>query len=525
MSPIEFQEVESVHRMGWCASFDDDVTRVIHGSWVETFDHGFVEGAWSGCFADKDFAGADIFLGSGAVSIDSTPLLSSASHPYEPLYSTRGETRLLVSNSLPLLCAIDGSGPLGDYPFYMHDLSSFTRGLNRSVKSVPTSGPTDIRIHRNSLLEVSSNLSVTEKRRPPLQQIDSFEEYRRFVSTSSRTIAENASASGRDHTFSPLATISSGYDSPATAVFAREAGATNAITFGTGREVFGPESDAGDEIARIIGLEATEYDRLQYRHEDGLPEADFMAVGTGAEDVVFASLADELAGSVLFTGFAGDSLWARHHPDPTRSLDFATGDRSGSSLSEFRLRAGFIHFPVPLATYTMHPSLHRISNSPEMEPWSVGDRTDLSREALLGRAGPAYDRPIPRRIAEEEGVPRELFGQKKRAVSQPFYHDEDLAEIMSSRSLEDFRAFLREEDLPPGGIRTVLHRVAATLYRVLEVPFKLVRKLSLHLGRPLDVSLPWPDRYREPLTENLYTFHWALDRVRRRYEQALRRAL
>jgi len=28
-----------------------------------------------------------------------------------------------------------------------------------------------------------------------------------------------------------------------------------------------------------------------------------------------------------------------------------------------------------------------------------------------------YDRPIPRRIAEESGVPRELFGQEKKAAS------------------------------------------------------------------------------------------------------------
>ena len=37
-----------------------------------------------------------------------------------------------------------------------------------------------------------------------------------------------------------------------------------------------------------------------------------------------------------------------------------------------------------------------------MEPWRVHTN---------------YDRPIPRRIAEEAGVPRELFGNKKRAAA------------------------------------------------------------------------------------------------------------
>ena len=44
------------------------------------------------------------------------------------------------------------------------------------------------------------------------------------------------------------------------------------------------------------------------------------------------------------------------------------------------------------------PAIHRIANSPEMDPW---------------RINPGYDRPIARRIAEERGVPRSMFGQVK----------------------------------------------------------------------------------------------------------------
>ncbi|MDE5832358.1 MAG: hypothetical protein K2H64_05150 [Desulfovibrio sp.] len=35
-----------------------------------------------------------------------------------------------------------------------------------------------------------------------------------------------------------------------------------------------------------------------------------------------------------------------------------------------------------------------------MLPWTLGN---------------AYDRPVPRRLAEEAGVPRELFGMRKAA--------------------------------------------------------------------------------------------------------------
>jgi len=47
----------------------------------------------------------------------------------------------------------------------------------------------------------------------------------------------------------------------------------------------------------------------------------------------------------------------------------------------------------------------RITESSEMDSWRLGN---------------TYDRPIPRRIAEEAGVPRHLFGQDKMASAVIF---------------------------------------------------------------------------------------------------------
>ena len=46
------------------------------------------------------------------------------------------------------------------------------------------------------------------------------------------------------------------------------------------------------------------------------------------------------------------------------------------------------------------PSIHRISNSKEMQEYSVGGK---------------YDRPIPRRIIETKGIKRDEFMLKKGA--------------------------------------------------------------------------------------------------------------
>src|SRR5204863_917377 len=73
-------------------------------------------------------------------------------------------------------------------------------------------------------------------------------------------------------------------------------------------------------------------------------------------------------------------------------------DVSGHGLAEVRLRVGLIQLPVPYIGAQQRADIYRITNSSQMDPW---------------RVNPRYDRPIPRRIAEERGVPRELFGQVK----------------------------------------------------------------------------------------------------------------
>ena len=71
-------------------------------------------------------------------------------------------------------------------------------------------------------------------------------------------------------------------------------------------------------------------------------------------------------------------------------------------MTEYRLSAGFINCPVPFWGARQIHEVVAISRDPSMRPWDVpGD----------------YSRPICRRIAETAGVPREVFGIKKRAGS------------------------------------------------------------------------------------------------------------
>src|SRR4029079_19026016 len=119
------------------------------------------------------------------------------------------------------------------------------------------------------------------------------------------------------------------------------------------------------------------------------------------------SFGDHLRRRILLTGFHGGILW-NMEPKPPGML--GRGDVSGSSLQEFRLQHDFIHVPVPMIGAFRHNDIAAISKSKEMEPYCLGT---------------PYDKPIPRRILEERGVPRALIGAgSKKAASILVFSDE-----------------------------------------------------------------------------------------------------
>jgi hypothetical protein len=74
-------------------------------------------------------------------------------------------------------------------------------------------------------------------------------------------------------------------------------------------------------------------------------------------------------------------------------------------MSELRLVVGFIQLPLPFMGARQKVDIVRITESPDMDPWRLKNE---------------YDRPIPRRIAENAGVARHLFGQSKMASAVIF---------------------------------------------------------------------------------------------------------
>jgi hypothetical protein len=231
-----------------------------------------------------------------------------------------------------------------------------------------------------------------------------------------------------------------------------------------------------------------------------MPEPPFI-VGDGlGQDLPFKSAESHLPGRVLLTGYHGDKAWQKEGGKYLTDT-IVRGDSSGLSLTEYRLSAGFIHCPVPFWGVRQMRELHALSNAAEMKRWDIaGTFKD-------------YSRPICRRIVEQAGVPRELFGQHKRAGSvlseellNPTSMSSYLGWLKANRS-----AWLKRGRLPPPaspGLEAWLDRKMSSLKTTLQrTPF-LWRLASA--PPEADMTPSWLRRY---------IFPWAMEHQTARYGQ------
>ncbi|MFY4729960.1 hypothetical protein, partial [Nitrospira sp. BLG_2] len=329
-----------------------------------------------------------------------------------------------VSNSLVALCAALN---LSVDPFSDHYYSSFRsiqHGLQKYSQFLQTTrGPLRLTYFHNLRWDGHS-LDVIEK--PCGNRIfGTFKEYREFLETSLSAIGRNMMDPLRQWPYRPLGTLSAGYDSPTVAVLAREMRNTQVLTFQQGREGL---SDSGEPIATRLGLRAIVLDRTIWRQEP-FSEVPFLAADAYGEEMHFVAARSYLQERVLLTGHYGDKVWDAGAHDLTP--DIVRGGVSGISLTEWRLWVGFIHCPVPFFGVRNIEQIYRISTSAEMQPWSVGGD---------------YDRPICRRIVEEAGVERTLFGQEKNATAVVLWNPNE--GFLPDESMQDYTRWLRHHGVP-----------------------------------------------------------------------------
>ena len=506
---IEFQLISSLPCLAWCACLRKNagVVRILHGPWVETRNDCFFEGAWDGPIEAYRFDEASMLAGSGGRIVGEAILFASPGHMGERLFSLSMENELHVSNSFVFLLAQAGEELDINFPNYFLDfLNYYQSGIRITEKRIPIQDRRNVYLHDCCNMLVKSDLTISRIEKNLIEPLVDFKDYVAFLERTTNKIFENAMHPARKQVYRPVTTISQGYDSTAASVLASKAGCREAMTFRNSLSDDGNYvDDSGTAIAGYLGLQTTEYERLDFNKLSGLPTAEFfLNPFTMAETL--AIMEDQLVGALLITGIFGDPVWGMVKQcglpllqDPlTKYLSF------GTTMTEFRLRVGFLHLPAAGCGAFHRPSIYRITISPQMRPWSVGGE---------------YDRPIPRRIVEEAGVPRELFGRRKM-IGEPLAQSE--FSLSSPGCERDFQAFYQANvskngprHQPVSGQREIQKGIVNRLRplgKLLGPSFH--RKIRFFIGDRLDPR--WGSK-------ELYRFHWGFERTKERYQSALSR--
>lgn len=474
----------------------DSRVEVCLGSDVERRSTWFCEATWDGSFEEGGFDRTDAIFGSGGrIRSDGVRFVSSGA-VCDRLHWLRTEDGLRVSNSLPALLAEAGAEVDPTYDGWVQDFQSVKRGLDAYVRTIATSvGDLHLTYHRNLVWDGREALESDKPR--PGRDLGTYAAYRGFLGRTVRSLAANLAAPERCRPFRMLGTISSGYDSPAVAALCRESGLREAITFGQARLGL---PDSGEEIGRALGLEVHVYDRQAWRSFP-MPEPPFLAGSASGGEVYVRAVEARLRGRALMTGMWGDRVWGWKYRDRTGPLE-TFGPQGGLSLTEYRLHAGFLHCPLPALAALRRDELVELTLSDEMAPWN--------------EVGAVYDRPIPRRICEEAGVPRDLLGRGKRYGALIMAEPEI---FWTLPSLPDFLAWLRERRgrwlrrgrVPPELLAGLLRPAQAACLRTLAaLETTGFRRERWKLTKRLDYLCR-----REYLF--LFTFPWALERIAASY--------
>ena len=467
---------------------------VRHGSRVETHECWFAEAVWDGAFDRGEFDRTDLVFGSGGRVRDGALVFVPSGAPVDRIQFAERDGGAVVSNSIAALAEAVGAHVDPCFTGWYDFFGSIRFGIQSYSRPIPTSDPELRLCYHHNLRWQGERLEETAKPNPR-QDFSSYAAYRRFLVETAEALTRNLADPARRHRIQNLATLSTGYDSPAVAAILREVGVDRAVTMDRSRD---GQPDDGAEIGDILGYDTERFSSDAWRDGE-LLEAPFFAADAKGQDIVLAGAGRHLEGTLLWTGFQGGYAWDAY--PPVVETEMRRRDRSGLSLSEYRLWSGFLHLPMPFLGLRQMPDIHAITRSDEMQAFSVPGK---------------YDKPIARRILEEAGVPRESFGMEKKAAACMFARGR---ETITEEAKQDLHRWLeaqaeawtaRGRRRPQSFRRTMerlgpLHSLGVRLTRTLARGplFSTFERLS--------------DRLEDLRTHYRLAFPWALDRARRRY--------
>ena len=506
---FQYSIIASWPSLAWlaCCPIKGDVINILHGPHVEVTEEFFCEAVWDGVYDAGGFDETDIIAGSGGRRRGSEVVFVSSGSTIDRLHSIALAGTIWVSNSLPcLLQSIQGTvDPI--YPNYFDDFETITKGLTKYRPWLATSAGNVRLTYFHNIVWDGKRLSEQPKPNK-LGRVMTFEDYRRFLLSSFQSVAQNLSCLTRNHTWRMLSTTSSGYDSATVTALAAQVGCKETICINRAR---GGEEDSGQRLAERLGIKPLIVSRDAWKCYE-YPEIAFVASDSKGEDIYFKGAEQYVKGRVLFSGFAGGKMWNKKAFDLTENI--VREDQSGLSLTEYRLRADFIHCPVPFWGIRSVRDVNAISNAAEMMPWDEGS---------------GYTKPICRRFLEEAGIPRSLFGVRKRAASVLLWKH---PRFLTPQTNKDYLRWLKEHrdewsrqgQKPPVISAWADGIVSSTAFHVGLVTANFLQRAAQMRGVWRLADMPylaqWAHYPHKPMYLRRHVFPWAIERAKIAYRVA-----
>ena len=376
-----------------------------------------MEGVWDGPFEPQQIPEAAHFFGSALLIEEDGITLVPSRALVDRLLLCELDGVVHVSNSLPLLLAASNTR-LDPERNYIAESHAILKGIANYISDFPLIRSGGGAILGQQLYYRPVSVELAGRRivglDQPVPAFASFEEYREHMVEALRRIRDNAMSTRRRIPLQFRTTTSSGYDSAAVSVLAGNIGAS--ITYTRQRSNSwipawlsrAAAVDDGTPVAAPLGLE------VRYLESPSGVSADHELPPAGGHD--------RRAGDRVPVAGPGPGGGRAAHGAPDRvSRGQSVGPPDGREVLEPRPHQGRHLWPEPRRNPPPR-RLHQCGRAVHRRPRHRGPHPsrEFSRVEPW-RLGTAYDRPIPRRIAEEAGVPRSVFGVRKKAVIQTYY--------------------------------------------------------------------------------------------------------
>ena len=415
VSKVMVTKFDNLPNLSWIGIQSQDGWVFKIGSGVELTSFGLYEGIWSGDYENTSPIQSETAFGSGVIlnhKRDDTLCFLVPKNPYEQVWVLQNSDTTYVSNSLAFVLEEAHIDPKSKLAIHLNDrlvLDTFENGrLGVDKCKVLCAEIEQWKLFRFVYFDFTINTHGILRRlwSKPLKLPTHYYKYKKFLQTVLDLLQVNATDENRTCKLTPIVAISSGYDSTGVASIIRLMPDLLAVTMDV--RVLGVD-DSGSGIASLLGIPVTTYphvisrdiSNLRFDFTGKLQDDVLEFVGTAGigDDIAFLAFEDSLKNGVLHSGNYGDSIYSlEKNLKPGLSLKIPFG----KSLGEFRLRVGFSHVPVPTIGARFNYPVKKLSRSRRMRSWSIGG---------------IYDRPIPRRMGEDEGLPREVFGISKAATA------------------------------------------------------------------------------------------------------------